>query len=362
MKKILLVLILLFGSFFMVSGNKIKPLRKISLTSNEETFIQLPGSFFVTTDDLFYVIDHKAANIKIYENSGKMVKIFGRKGVGPNEFVRPFLSAYREPFIAISDSGRKTFFIFKRTTNLGLEPVKNFLSLEMAYAIKFISDNKLLMAGYKIAKDGKEYNFYDYDFKNNEYTFLIPSDTSYNYSSNVAYRNALKEKLRYIGLFHTFDVSGDNIYFIWNGDLKITRFEREKKTYHSFGQKTANYIQPQVTPQLKKAYKERNHLLIWKLWTDMSFVKNIFILGSKKIGVLYFGPIKEGKGGVLMLQLYTENGDFLQEFEMMTAKASHHNELLTYFKEDKSLLYVLDTEISEASEQTHKIYEFKLEE
>jgi chloramphenicol O-acetyltransferase len=64
----------------------------------------------------------------------------------------------------------------------------------------------------------------------------------------------------------------------------------------------------------------------------------------------------------VVLQLYRDNGEFIDEFELMYAEASLSNELFSYFKKDKNLLYILDTETSEKFDQFHKIYEYRIEE
>jgi len=64
----------------------------------------------------------------------------------------------------------------------------------------------------------------------------------------------------------------------------------------------------------------------------------------------------------VMLQLYSNNGEFIEEFELMYSKANLSNELFSYFNKDKNLLYIMDTETSETFDQFHKIHEYRIEE
>ncbi|UCH98062.1 MAG: hypothetical protein JSV88_14740 [Candidatus Aminicenantes bacterium] len=362
MKKMKLLFILLYCLCYSLSAIEIKQLREITLSQDKENFIKWPGSFIVTGDDMFFVFDSKSSNIKIYNDTGKLVKIFGRFGMGPDEFVKPYLSAYKEPFVLIGDFGRKTFFIYRRTSSDSLEFVRKFLHLNMAHDFHLIADNKLLVAGYKLTNSHKAYHLYEYDFNNNQYEFILPSEISYGFNSYNKFRKEYDEKLCYIGLFQYIDFSDDSIYLVWTGDIKIIKIDRKTKKYTFFGQKTENYVQPYVTPGIRKAYYERKNILIFQLQRDMSYVRDIFVFKSKKVGVVYVGPFKKNIKASVMVQIYSDKCELIKEFEVMNATASHHYELFSYFKKDKNLLYILDTETSAELDQFHKIHEFRIEE
>ena len=182
MKQMSIVLLLLFCLVFSLAAIEIEPLREITLSQTDETFIQKAGSFIVTEDEMLLVFDTKAGHIKIFDLSGKLVKIFGRKGMGPNEFVTPFSSAYKNPYFIFADFGRRSFFIYK-TTGTNFDFVKSFLNLRMANDFKFIDDKKLLVSGYKVDKDRKEYNLYEYDFVKDQNEFILPVEISYGFKS-----------------------------------------------------------------------------------------------------------------------------------------------------------------------------------
>jgi len=364
MKRILSILILLHCLFSWLGALEIKSLRIIPLSHSSDTFIKKPGSFIVTVkgDERFIIFDSKASNIKIYNAVGKLVKIFGRLGMGPDEFVKPYLSGYKEPFIVIGDYGRKSFFIYKRSGRDNLQFVRKIFCLEMAHDLHFIDDSKLLVAGYKLDKNQKAYHLYEYDFKNDKHEFILPSEISYGFDSYKVYRKEFSKKLKYIGLLQYCDLSNDSIYLVCTGDIQIIKIDRKTKEYSFFGKKTGSYVQPYLTPEIRKAYDERKHRLLYKLKKGMCYVKDIFVLNSGKVGVVYFGPFKKDKGMRVMLQLYNGNGKFIKEFEVMNARATYHTELFSHFRKDKNLLYFLDTETTAAFDQFHKIYEFRIEE
>jgi hypothetical protein len=344
-----------------LSAIDIKQTRKITLYQSHDTFIKKPGSFIVTVDDMILIFDSNASHIKIYNSDGKLVNIFGKKGMGPDEFVRPYLSAYKEPFVVIGDFGRKTFFIYKRFGKESFKFERKFLLLEMAYDLHLINDGKLLIAGYKMSNNRKEYNLYEYDFKNHRHEFILPSETSYGLNSHKIYLKKYSEEISYIGGLQYCDFSEDSIYLVWTGDIKIIKVDRKSKKYTFFGKKTENFVQPYVNTEIRKAYNERNHKLLYKFDNDMSYVKDIFVLSSKKVGVVYVGPLKNKKMSV-MLQLYTCSGEFIKECEVLKSNASHQFELFSFFIKAKNNLYIMDTETTQDFDQHYKIHEYRIEE
>ena len=355
----MMVLLYFFTSLVAI---EIKPLREIKLSEDEETFLKWPRSFIVTEDDMFFIFDSKASNIKIYNAAGKLLKIFGRHGMGPNEFIKPSLSSYKEPYLAIGDYGRKTIFIYKRKSRDSLEFIRKFFCLGMANDIHLVDDNKLLICGYKEATNRKKYKLYEYDFINNHYQYILANEIAYGYKSYQKFRHDYLDRISYIGAVHYFDYTNDYIYLVWKGDLKIIKIDRRTKKYDDFGHKTENFVKPQVTPEIRKAYDERKNRLIYQLRKEMSFVKDIFVLKSNNIGVIYVGPFKKDKQGWVVLQVYSGEGIFVKELKVIKVSASIHNEVFSYFMKNKNLLYIMDTETSEKFDQFHKIYEFRIEE
>jgi len=339
---------------------EVKPLKEITLATNDEVFISRPGSFIVTQDNIFFIFDSQASNIKIFDETGKLLKVFGRNGLGPDEFVKPFLSAYKEPYICIGDFGRKTFFLYKRLKGSNLQFVQKFHLIGMAYDFHFIDEQNLLVAGYKMSNNNKEYNLYEYNFHTLKFNLVLPIETAYGYASYNKYHKDFLEKLSYIGLFQYCDISKDSIYLVSTADIRIMKIDRKTKEITHFGHKSQNYIQPYLTSEIIRAYNQRKNFQLYKLKNKMSYIRDIFVTESGLIGIVYFGPIKENIGNPVVLQLYNSKGAFISENLMIYTLTGHHNELFSYYKKDNDHLYILETETSEGFDQFHKIYEFEL--
>ncbi len=73
------------------------------------------------------------------------------------------------------------------------------------------------------------------------------------------------------------------------------------------------------------------------------------------------GPFKKDNRLKVMLQLYTTGGEYLNEFELLNAGASHHYEIYFYFSKDNNRLYILDTVTTEELDQFYRFHEYSIE-
>jgi len=362
MNKIIITLLLLSCFFpLWLESVEVKALRKITLSQDNEIIIEKANSFIVTVDKKILVVDSKAANIKIFDMTGKRVKIFGKKGMGPDEFVRPLRCAYLEPFVSFMDYGRSMIFIYKRTGVDSFEFIHKFLNLNLGYDFCFLDDQNLLIAGDKFNENKILYSLYNYNFKKNTYDFILPSHVAYGYTSIKKFMKDNNERISYIGAYQFFDLSADSIFFVWTGDIKVIKIDRKTRKLTYFGNKTENFIKPTSTPAIERAFRQKDHRLIYKLRREMSYVRSVFVSNNRYVGVVYVGPFKDDLLKVFLL-LYTTGGEFLKEVELLNAKASHHYEIYFYFSKNDSHFYILDTETSKDFNQSYKIHEFSIEE
>lgn len=359
----LLALMLSLLSYSWLTAVEVKPLKEFTLSQNEDIIIEKPGSFIVTEDNRIVVNDGKAGNIKIFDMQGKRIDIFGRKGMGPHEFVRPWGCAYKDPFIAFVDYGRKTIFLYKYSKETGFEFIQKFLCLYLGYDFHLIDDQNILIAGEKFDENQRLYSLYQYNFKEDKYDFILPSETAYGYTSIKKFMKDNDEKLAFIGSFLYFDFSDDSIYLIWKGNLNVIKIDRKTgKVVKRFGMKTENYVQPYYTPEIKKAFRRKDHRLLYKLDRPMSMVKDILVSKGNKVGVIYVGPFNSDDQLEAKLQFYTDEGIFLKEIKVLTAGASHPYEIYFYFRKSDNRLFILDTETSKEFNQSFKIYEYGVNE
>jgi len=338
--------------------------RVITLSEKDGNIIQKPEAFIITEGKNILVADGKAGHIKIFDMKGNLLKTFGTKGVGPNEFVWPRLMAYLAPYVAIVDNRRNFFFLYKRTSDNHFQFIDRYFSESTTSDdFQLIDENTLLIAGEKSAvekNDMELYQLYQYNFKSKTPDLILKKETAFGLNSLQEFRNERSRSLQYIGLVFFVDFSADSIFFVWTCDTKITKIDRKTGARSYFEKKTANFVPPYVDNEIKNAFHNMDHLLIYKLRKNMSYVREIFVTNTKKVGLGCVGPFKKDGTLQIMLQLYTTDGQFLKEINILNSKASHHYEVYFYFKKSDNRFYILDTDTSLKDDTLFKIYEYRI--
>jgi hypothetical protein len=128
----IIFLAIIFSAWYpeLLFGLTVKPLKTIKI-SQETVLIEKSRDFCVTDDELFVIPDAKAGDIKIFDNKGVLVKILGRKGSGPGEFVTPTACFYKkdENKFGVLDIRLKKIFIYKRTGKTDFQRIQNVYCL-----------------------------------------------------------------------------------------------------------------------------------------------------------------------------------------------------------------------------------------
>ena len=354
-----LLLMIFFISTFLHSA-EINKVNSFYLEQKKDTFIQNPGSFFITEDGYIYILDRKAGNIKIFDNKGKLIKIFGRRGHGPNEFIAPYFSAYRKPDILIVDLKRDLKFVYKRSKKNNLKFIKKALFTNLSNDFHFLNKNELIIAGNTFDKNGKTYSLYKYNLETDEYIFLLPSIICYGYKSQKQLDKAFVSKIRYVAPFGYIDFSKEFIFYVYTGNLRIIRLNRNTKKIINFGKKTKNYIKPYITPGIIKASNTRNRDLLEQLKRAMSYILDLIVINENYIGLIYSQYIKNENRINLIMQIYESSGKFIKESIFLKTKALNAFDIYFYFEKSNNYLYVLDTETTTDFDQLFKIHKFKI--
>lgn len=298
-------------------GFTIKLQKKIKL-SQEKTLLQKAMAFCVTEDELFMITDSKSGDIKIYDGNGQLVNILGRKGFGPGEFGEPSFCFYNkgERKFGVFDYRIRKIFIYNRTGRTEFKRVREVYCLALGYDIQ-LKGNKLLISGYKPDPNKNPYDLYYVDLTNNQITFLLPSYYKYGLKSLHEYETQYRRKpdIKVIGANGWFDVQSDCLYFVWEGDLKIIKINIKSGKRSFFGKKSSHYTKPFASKRLLEAYRMRDINIMQNERSKMSFVTDIF--ASRKYTLLiYERPVKQDKKLNFKLQIYTLDGNFLEELDI----------------------------------------------
>ena len=320
-------------------GMGIKRVEKIEL-SQEKTFIQSAASIAVTEDNIIFLTDLKAGDIKIYDNTGTLLSVWGRKGAGPNEFLMPYYSDYKKGKLAMMDFGKRKIFILERKKKFNLEISKEMLCTGLGDDICLHGD-RLLISGYKVDKQGETHNLYTQNLNDGSVDFLLPIATKYGFKSYREFQNEDKRTRFYSTLSRVgyCDWQGEHVYYVWQGDLKIFKIDVQSKKTIYFGNKTSHYVQPFVTKNMITARERRDRKTNTEVKSNMSIIIGLFV-HNDYLGVMYtrVSKSKDSKPGP-MLQFYTLDGKFLDEVEMPGYPSSS-----SFFRKSDNTIFSVDIE------------------
>lgn len=298
-------------------GFSIKFIEKSEISPGAELLLK-PQDFCVTGDDLFIIPDQEAGNIKIYEKNKNfldLAKTIGRKGYRPGEFAEPTFCFYNDDELkfGVMDSGVRKIFIYDRIGRTEFERLKEIPCLRLGSDIQ-LHGEKIFVSGFKQDKDKATYDLYYINQTNDQITFILPSYYMYGLASVDEYKSNYHDKpgIKSIGISGWIDVYDDNVYFVWEGDLRILKINIESKSLTFFGEKPSYYVKPYPSKKLVKGYRKRNIDSIISEKAKMSFVRDIFV-GPKYVMVIYEGPVKKNKTSNFRLQFYTLDGYFINE-------------------------------------------------
>lgn len=342
-----------------VWGIEIKFIDKIRL-SQEDSLLAFPCSLFVTEDNKIFVTDFKMANFKIYSKKGKIIKVWGRKGHGPDEFLMPLYTDYYDSHFAVLDSKKRKVFVYKRKGNEGLQFEKKmeFICIASGSDIS-LTDNEILVAGFKSDKNGNSYELYSKNRNNGEFRFIMPAAVKYGLDS-LSEKEFLKEyrnnnEYVTIGLNGYIDWSGANVYYVWEGNLRIINSNLNTGKISFFGKQTGSYIKPKPSKKMIKAYKEMDMKIHPEERKKLTYVNKIFS-NNDFAAISFTKPIKNYSAYNLFIQFYTTGGKFLQEINLNEVKVPP----ILYFMKKNNSLYLLSYEEDKDLNIEYVISEYKI--
>lgn len=328
--------LLLAASLFFVTtpptfgAVNVKVIEKFKFSTGDE-FPKVPLSLSVTEDGLIIIPDILSGDVKIYENVGdalKLIKTLGRKGFGIDEFIRPAYCFYDKDSgkFGLIDYGKAEIVIYDRIGRLEFRHTYSASCPYKGHDIQLINGNIILVSGYKLDQNGKPYDLYYYrlndlpsdlqqDKQDNladvQPTFLLPSYLKYDLNNPQEYTTKLlvEDEITSIGTEGWFDVQGESIYFVWEGDLRILKMNiNSMERPIVFGQKTPRYIKPSFSEEVLNVRRSGDRKKFQSEMDRKSYIRNLFA-NQKFVIVVLEGPGKSN----LWLQFYSLDGDLLKE-------------------------------------------------
>jgi len=301
-----------------------------------------PGDMAIDNDDNIFITDRAFSNIKIYGNQGKLIKIFGRKGEGPDEFGEPFTIDYSNGKFCFYDISRLYYYIYDREFHL----LNSFFYLSDA-AEFILSKNRIISNDYFRDKKGREYRGTILDFNGKVKKLLMPIKYGKRDLANRFY-------LSYAFL----DVSNDGrIYYVRKKELKIILFDKEGKKLRSFGKSPKFYKRPQMTKSYQSALGSTSRISeAWRKWYySFTWISGLSIL-KETLVIAISNFNKDLNKWQYWLQFYDLDGNILEQ----TKLKEPGSESTDFFMDsnNKDRIYILET--TDEMEPKYKFYKYEI--
>lgn len=318
------------------------------ILDQEKEYIAEPGDMAVDRNEIIFITDKKASNIKIFDQNGKLLKTFGRKGEGPDEFQMPFtIDCYKNIF-CVFDSGSSFYSIYNYSPEYEMK-LENKFSFYTDATQFVIREKNIISNDYYLGRE-KEYRgvVLDYQGKVESKLMEIPYP-----------RNDAKNRF-FIGKAF-LDVSESNkIYYVRKKNLKIYIFNKKGKQIKTFGVKPKFYSLPEMTNQYDNALRTSGNLrTAYTNWyRSFTWVSGLAILEDSILIILsdFNSRLKEWEH---WYQIYDLHGNLLEKATKIKEIGSS-SQLFFMDSNQKDSIYILES-IGEI-EPKYKFYKFKITE
>lgn len=321
--------------------------------------VLLPGSFAIYRGKV-YLIDTKAADVKIFKTDGAFVSVFGRKGPGPGEFAMPRFSYLHGDHLLIKDSRRRQLV----TYDLVQFPPKLLqIDKDMMPTNAFVPlRDDLLLLGGRVFLDDDFCSLFTYDRTHEKVRekYLLMRDWCQELNGLISIKD-MDAKLMSEGIssFVQLVINDEYIFFAPAARQIVFCINRQSGKRVKFGEKSKLFL---------PFYGDRNRLLKlgsdqtgssrseWlKMKSQISQVYQAFILENDRLGLVYSHYNTQRDALDFYLQLYTFSGKLLSDQLMLSAKADNSEAIVFHYQKEKKQLWVLDTDESDEEGETISI-------
>ena len=327
---------------------EVRLIKEIHL-QEKAAFLQRPSSFVKTADGLFVISDFQAGDLKLYRSSGELLKTFGRKGQGPDEFLGPFKLSFCAPLLGVVDIDRRMVFILNIKADGNLKTSQYFSCPGGAENIS-LSEDRVTVSGYYVDPHGVAWSVYQYVFTSKKIVPIFLRHEIFGFSSRGHYEKNFLKEVAPLGMKILCEQHHADAFAVWDANLRIFKKNIWTGEVKTFGQKTSRYVQPQNTKELEKAKKERNIKKVQEEIDKFSYILTIAVTNNLVI-LIYRDPKDQDR----IVQAYDFSGNFLGETEI----PSPAERGMFYVSKDEPLIHELSYEESLTS-GLYKIRTYKM--
>lgn len=320
-----------------VSDWKSRFIGQVEITGKNDLIGRL-GMIAMTEDEWIIATDPLDSNIKLFDSSGRFIKSWGRKGQGPGEFQNIGVPDYRNPFLTIPDPGRGGVHIFERKNKEDFERIAQPANIPVTSPLRRVMNYQGQMIVDEVARDKNEeaYHLYLKNLTSPQSSLVMPWAIRYGMKPGSDYMQKHLAHAAQLGLgMSYFDLVGDDVFYVWEGELRIIRINLKSRTWSFFGKETANFVRPRLIGARSRRPADDKFSRIWGIFAD-----------KEKVLLFYANPNPDFKRLKVFFQVYDLDGTFLGELPFADSAEMVDVIRYAYHRESGSIL-VPETVIDE---------------
>lgn len=219
--------------------------------------------------------DYRSGDFKIFNRKGELIKTFGRKGEGPNEFVGNYLLDYHDGQAVIINRDKLKLYIYKINSNLELIADRSFGLFAFDAAIA--NDKLILCRLPMLDPNGTLYSLFGLQIRTKKIDYLVPTRMIFGEKPLELKLDQTSEMQDVAALnFNSYcDIQGQFSFMVWQGNWQIMKLDMNTKKLTRFGKKPGHYIQPYASRDLKQSRQTGNYKRVEKIIQNMSWMVDV---------------------------------------------------------------------------------------
>lgn len=288
---------------------------------------KIPRAFCVTEDGIYLLPDPVSGLVRAFGKNGKSLKLvdsIGRKGFGKEPvFGLPqycFYNSSKGKLAIFDDASPRQILIFNKVGIVNFELSETIPFEKSGYDMDFTGDldQIVVISGFVKDEDGKSFDLYSRNLQTKQINYLLPSHEKYGLKTFEEYEEYYhkKQTLPAIGYNGFIDIEGDNLFFVWEGALRIIKINLLSKERTVFNgpryEEIPGYIKPDASV-LSSSYIKKEFQTTWIDRETMSYVRNIF--ATPRHVFLIYETVRRTKSDSsrFRVQTYSPEGNFLSD-------------------------------------------------
>lgn len=361
MKNLLKIILIISALYFQSISGQAQTIKLVEKIPVEPNALMVTGSFIVLENGNFLFADLRDDNnqFKIFNEAGKLIKSWARRGPGPEEYGGIAILDYQGKYLAAYDAGRQRIHIFERSNN-SFQKIYEIMAWETNSVVK-LHNQGVLIEGYMVSSEDKKYIIFKRDFSGKKTEYILPLMYRFGGKSMSEY-NQTRVEVEGVSRLGFADLFNDLLFYVSDVRMKIIKMVLKTMKTEIFGSPPENFRPLTMTKNTREDLLQINtgRKILEDLLDRYSFITGIFA-DSSFVGVIYVNRekrIQDEKYFVPYFQIYDHSGNLLSE-GLLEGYYTMENFTPLFYQKGKGNLFLLSTTSSDSG-LNYTIYKYEI--